>query len=662
MSISSVPSSTFTRPAYAKLDNNNRRSSSEVEHSQNSHHTPLKNDSIHQHPSAAKHTINQDAGGFNSNLPQFEKLADVLATHSAVQSDTDETKEANDQLHQTTEGFESRFANSAQDKDAFHSLMQTAFGDNYDQKAAENIRQHTLAGDFSWMPDIKVVDGTSLADTSGTQRSKGSKSGLAAYDSESDTIYLSKALLAGDPKKAADVLTEEVGHAIDARVNTSDSAGDEGELFSKLVGGEKLSAAQIQALRTENDHGTIEIDGKAIEVEYFKLPSLSDIGNALSSGAQAVGKVVNSGLGAIVNGAQAIGGAVSNAFSNAVSNRVKSVGGALSHGISSIGNFFSDGINWVGDTVTGGFDYVSNNIVSPILKHVPVVGPWLNNHLVHPGFGLLETAVNMVTNTVDSVIDFGTHALSGAVNIGTNLLAGDFQGAWNSIVDTAQTLGSDVAGFAIESVLIPAKGIATAINKAFNLTEYRGLRPEEQAYLETIYSDSIDYDKIRIQQGGGVESMLNLDAHALGNNIFIPDQYFNADGSLTTSGKNSGLDLLAHEVAHVWQFQTGGASYIGDAALSYSQSYIEQGDRNGAYDFTTAIEQMKPWDDMTPDEQAEIAMVIGEALENSMYGGLEERPLEQAIDNHNGRNRAKIELSQAHINYLMDIHNILQAG
>ena len=142
-------------------------------------------------------------------------------------------------------------------------MMQTAFGDKYDKLAAESIRQQTLSGDFSWMPEVKVVDGSTLADTSGTQ---GSGVGLGAYDSESDTIYLSEELLAGDPQKAVDILTEEVGHAIDTGINTSDSAGDEGELFAKLVGGENLSAAQIQAARSENDHGTIKIDGKTVEV------------------------------------------------------------------------------------------------------------------------------------------------------------------------------------------------------------------------------------------------------------------------------------------------------------------------------------------------------------------------------------------------------------
>jgi len=264
-----------------------------------------------------------------------------------------------------------------------------------------------------------VVDGSTLTDTSGAQ---GFGVGMGAYDSASDTIYLSEELLAGDPQQAVDILTEEVGHAIDTRINTSDSAGDEGELFAKLVGGEKLSAAQIQAARSENDHGTIEIDGKTVEVEYGLFSSIgnfiSDVGGAIVDTVSDVGSAIVDTVsdvgGAIVDTVSDVGGAIVDTVSDvggAISNGIKGIGGALSNGISSVGNFLSDGVNWIGDKVTDGLDFVNENVVSPFLNHIPIVGPWVNDHIVQPGFGLLETGVNMATNTVDSLVDFGTHAL-----------------------------------------------------------------------------------------------------------------------------------------------------------------------------------------------------------------------------------------------------------
>jgi hypothetical protein len=80
----------------------------------------------------------------------------------------------------------------------------------------------------------------------------------AAYDLASDTIYATRAADIG-------VLIEELGHAIDARVNKSDAPGDEGAIFASFVTGKEIDVA---ALKAENDHGTIVIDGKTVAVEF----------------------------------------------------------------------------------------------------------------------------------------------------------------------------------------------------------------------------------------------------------------------------------------------------------------------------------------------------------------------------------------------------------
>ena len=149
--------------------------------------------------------------------------------------------------------------------EAFHAALTQSFGEHYDKAGAEAIREQTLSGDFSWMPTIKVVDGATLSDQSGTQRSG---TALGAYSAETDTIYISAELLGSDPAKAVAILTEEVGHALDARLNTSDAAGDEGDIFARIVGGETISAAELGELRAENDSGTIIVDGRSVDVEY----------------------------------------------------------------------------------------------------------------------------------------------------------------------------------------------------------------------------------------------------------------------------------------------------------------------------------------------------------------------------------------------------------
>jgi hypothetical protein len=200
-------------------------------------------------------------------------------------------------LSQITQQFQQRFANTASDKAAFHEIMTQTFGDQYDKNAAENIRQQTLKGDFSWMPKVELVDGQQLQDQSGTQTSG---KALGAYSQSNDTVYLSKELLRTDMAQAQKILTEEIGHAIDTRVNVLDAAGDEGDIFARQVNGEKLSAETLNALKQENDSGVIEIDGKQIEVEYGLVSSIrkgvKKLGRSIKKGVKKIGKGIKKGV------------------------------------------------------------------------------------------------------------------------------------------------------------------------------------------------------------------------------------------------------------------------------------------------------------------------------------------------------------------------------
>lgn len=187
------------------------------------------------------------------------------ATFQARSLDTGSGPSVDGQAADLVAQFQQDFAATAHDHDAFHALMRASFGDHYDYSAAEQIRQQSLAGDFSWMPDVQVVEASTLLDQSGTQTSG---TALGAFSAETDTIYISRDVLLSDPERAAEILAEEMGHALDVRVNDSDTAGDEGEIFAQLLAGNELSAEELAALRAENDHGTIVVDGREVEVEY----------------------------------------------------------------------------------------------------------------------------------------------------------------------------------------------------------------------------------------------------------------------------------------------------------------------------------------------------------------------------------------------------------
>lgn len=221
----------------------------------------------------------------------------VVAVKTSIATDSSGIEASNAAVANDSSGLEAaksamqdNLKQMASDPKAFHEAMKKSFGENYDQSKAESIRQQVLNDDFSWMPEIRVVDESVLLDQSGMQ---GAGQAFGAYSGENDTIYISQQLLDSDPAKATQILTEEIGHALDARLNTSDAAGDEGDIFARLVGGEEITDTQLSALRAENDSGTIIVDGKEVEVEYGFFKKLV---KSVTKPFKKIGKAIKKGL------------------------------------------------------------------------------------------------------------------------------------------------------------------------------------------------------------------------------------------------------------------------------------------------------------------------------------------------------------------------------
>jgi Ca2+-binding RTX toxin-like protein len=144
----------------------------------------------------------------------------------------------------------------------FWNLFEIAFGTQYDHTVATNLRSQWLVGDFSSFPQIEILDSSILGNANG------------AYGTSTNKIYLASDFLdtATDANIIA-VLLEEYGHFIDAHINQTDSAGDEGDIFSRLVRGNILSAETLQALKGENDWATITVGGQSIQIEQALIPT-----------------------------------------------------------------------------------------------------------------------------------------------------------------------------------------------------------------------------------------------------------------------------------------------------------------------------------------------------------------------------------------------------
>jgi choice-of-anchor C domain-containing protein len=144
--------------------------------------------------------------------------------------------------------------------DGFWANFAIAFGTSYDVVKATQLRQQWQSRNFSQLPPIEVLSDEVLGTANG------------AYSSSTNKIYLSASFLNTASSAAiVNVILEEIGHYVDAQINQVDSAGDEGAIFAKLVQGNSLDVATLDALRAENDQTTIIVNGEVITVEQNKL-------------------------------------------------------------------------------------------------------------------------------------------------------------------------------------------------------------------------------------------------------------------------------------------------------------------------------------------------------------------------------------------------------
>ncbi|HAC64310.1 MAG TPA: hypothetical protein DCF68_12410 [Cyanothece sp. UBA12306] len=136
--------------------------------------------------------------------------------------------------------------------------LTTAFGSEYDSDVATNLVTQWQTGNFDSFPEIEIRSSAEINGANG------------AYSADTNRIYISEEFLLANTNNVqaiSDLLLEEYGHYIDARINSVDAAGDEGDIFSRLVTGESFSEGELQQLKAENDQVIVNIDGQEIAIE-----------------------------------------------------------------------------------------------------------------------------------------------------------------------------------------------------------------------------------------------------------------------------------------------------------------------------------------------------------------------------------------------------------
>ncbi|MBS9386803.1 MAG: hypothetical protein HEQ24_22335 [Dolichospermum sp. BR01] len=136
--------------------------------------------------------------------------------------------------------------------------LETAFGNDFNRSVANQIFDKLAQGDFSGIPSIEIVNRNDINGANG------------AFAIATGKIYLSQEFItanANNLNAIVAVLLEEYGHYVDSRINTKDAAGDEGNIFARLVEGKSISQQELAVLQAEDDTATVMLNGQTVEIE-----------------------------------------------------------------------------------------------------------------------------------------------------------------------------------------------------------------------------------------------------------------------------------------------------------------------------------------------------------------------------------------------------------
>ena len=136
--------------------------------------------------------------------------------------------------------------------------LQTAFSTSFDSEAAiwwlNNATNHNVS-DF---PELEIISSAEINHADG------------AYSADTNTIYLATEFIETNSINSPainDLIVEEFGHFLDAKFNSLDTPGDEGELFAALVQNKHLTEQQLKRIQTENDQQTVVINNQVVQIE-----------------------------------------------------------------------------------------------------------------------------------------------------------------------------------------------------------------------------------------------------------------------------------------------------------------------------------------------------------------------------------------------------------
>ena len=137
----------------------------------------------------------------------------------------------------------------------------------------------------------------------------------------------------------------------------------------------------------------------------------------------------------------------------------------------------------------------------------------------------------------------------------------------------------DAFSFVLGAIVFAALRIVDVVQTALRLQPAkRALTREERALLRPIFEDAMAYDAIEIVDGNAGVLSISGRAFTMGFTIYLPSY---------------SEQTLVHECVHVWQFQFGGFTYIGNSAVRQLGEILKLG--GSPYDWRPAIDAGASW-------------------------------------------------------------------
>ncbi len=167
---------------------------------------------------------------------------------------------------------------------------------------------------------------------------------------------------------------------------------------------------------------------------------------------------------------------------------------------------------------------------------------------------------------------------------------------------------TSLAGIAGAVIMVGGKVVAF-VQAVLGMQWPRPLTDDEQAYLSTVYADSVDLAVVRVVPGFAGLFSLNRRPFTLGNTIYLK--------------RAGGRSTLVHECAHVWQYQHLGGRYTFDAL--WAQATVKP----DAYRWADELSRgRRHWRDFNREAQAQFLEELAAAgLERFVVAGVDHTEL-----------------------------------